>query len=310
MKHVDFDPAKLTGDQAAWWKDWQKRADEATMAAIDAWERGEEVKFKEAVWGDLKQWLLANVFHGKCAYCETLAPRFPGHAEHFRPKGRVDVRDPATGKSVPASVEWPDGKVATHPGYFWLAYHWKNLLPACQDCNSGRGKQNQFPLAPAHQPTLVAKLAAAQAARLAARARASVKWKQRYYLDPDALDEIESPQILNPYVDDPRRHLCFGEGGIVAAVDKSERGLQSIRVYQLDDDKLRVDRQKQQEKAVLIYKSKLVSLLLGGPPATAFKDAYGALADFQSGQEEYSVAALDYVAIVIKQIQTAAQGGT
>jgi hypothetical protein len=309
MKQVSFDPSKLTGAQAEWWEKWQKRADAATVAAIDAWERGEAVTFKDSIWGDLKQWLLDNVFHGKCAYCETLAPRFPGHAEHFRPKGRVDVRDPVTGRSVPASVEWPDGTRATHPGYFWLAYHWKNLLPACQDCNSGRGKQNQFPLPAPHMPTLVAKLAAADATRLAARARASVKYKQRYYLDPDALDEIETPQILNPYVEDPRRHLRFGEGGIVAPVDGSEKGKESIRVYQLDDDKLRVDRQKQQEKAALIYKSKLVQVLLGGSPTTAFKDAYGALADFQSGEEEYSVAALDYIAIVIKQIQTAAQGG-
>jgi len=310
MKHVDFDPSKLTGTQTEWWKKWQTRADEATVDAIDAWARGDPVKFNDAIWGELKEWLLENVFHGKCAYCETLAPRFPGHAEHFRPKGRVDVRDPATGRSVPATVEWPDGKIATHPGYFWLAYHWKNLLPACQDCNSGRGKQNQFPLAPAHMPTLVARLDAATAAKLAARARASVTWKQRYYLDPDALDEIEIPQILNPYVDDPRRHLRFGEGGIVAAIDNSERGRQSIHVYQLDDDKLRVDRQKQQEKAVLIYKTRLAGLLLMGSPASAFRDAYQALSGFESGEEEYSVAALDYVAIVIKQIQSAAAGGT
>ena len=299
MKYITFDPTKLTGDQANWWKDWQTRADEATLAAIDAWERGEEFKFKEAIWGDLKQWLLANVFHGKCAYCETKAVRFPGHAEHFRPKGRVDVRDPATGKSVPASVEWPDGKIATHPGYFWLAYHWKNLLPACQDCNSGRGKQNQFPLAPAHQPTLVAKLAAAQATKLAARARASVKWKQRYYLDPDALDELESPQILNPYVEDPRRHLRFGEGGIVAAVDDSMKGNESIRVYQLDDDNLRAERQKQQKAAELKFKAMLGgSIASGVAPATALEAANGALAGFLSGEEPYSVAALDYMDIV------------
>jgi len=310
MKHVEFDPSTLTGTQAEWWQKWQKRADEATVEAIDAWERGDKVTFKDAIWGELKQWLLDNVFHGKCAYCETLAPRFPGHAEHFRPKGRVDVRDPVTGRSVPASVEWPDGTQATHPGYFWLAYHWKNLLPACQDCNSGRGKQNQFPLPPAKHHALVPKLTAAEAAKLAARARKSVKFQQRYYLDPDALDLLESPQILNPYVDDPRRHLRFGEGGIVAAVDASERGQESIRVYQLDEDGLRVDRQKQQEKAALIYRSKLgATLILGGPPAAAFEAAFGALADFQNGNEEYSIAALDYIEIVKKQIQAAAQGG-
>ena len=313
MKRIDFDPSKLTGDKADWWAKWQKRADDATIDAINAWEAGEEVTFKEKIWGDLKEWLLDNVFYGKCAYCETLAPRYPGHAEHFRPKGRVDVRDPATGKSVPAKVEWPDGKVATHPGYFWLAYNWKNLLPACQDCNSGRGKQNQFPLPAPHQPTLVPTLSPADAKRLAANARASVKWKQHYYLTPDALDALEMPQILNPYVEDPRRHLRFGEGGVVAAIDNSPRGLESIRVYQLDDEKLRVDRQRQQDKAWLIYKTKFATLVLGGGPAVfkaARTDAYSALADFESGKEEYSVAALDYVDIALTTSPAvAAQGG-
>ena len=307
MKHITFDPAKLTGDQADWWKKWQKRADDATIAAIDAWERGDEVKFNEAIWRDLKEWLLDNVFQGKCAYCETKAPRYPGHAEHFRPKGRVDVDE--NGKAVPASVEWPDGKTAVHPGYFWLAYHWKNLLPACHECNSGRGKQNQFPLAPAAKHALVPKLTGGDAAKLAARARASVKWKQRYYLDPDALDALEQPQILNPYVDDPRSHLRFGEGGVVTAVTGSGKGAASIRVYQLDEEKLRVDRQKAQMKAALVFKSALGPRLVFEPPATAFQTALQALAPYRSGEEEYSIAALDYVELVIEQIRVALQGG-
>jgi hypothetical protein len=309
MKRIVFDPSALTGDQKAWWDKWQAKADAATLAAIDAWEKGEDIKFKDAVWGELKEWLLDNVFHGKCAYCETLAPRFPGHAEHFRPKGRVDVRDPVSGRSIPASVEWPDGKLATHPGYFWLAYNWKNLLPACQDCNSGRGKQNQFPLPGKKLPTLIAKLSASDAKRLAARARASLKFKDRYYLDPDALDEIETPEILNPYHDDPHQHLRFGEGGIVAAVDDSARGQESIRVYQLDEDKLRVDRQRQQAKAALIFKSQLSAGLLTGKAADAFAAAQKALGNFQDGTEEYSMAALDYVDIVRQEIQKALQGG-
>jgi len=313
MKRINFDPAKLTGAQADWWKAWQDRADKATIEAIDAWEAGGEVKFKEKVWGDLKEWLLDNVFNGKCAYCETSAVRWAGHAEHFRPKGRVDVRDQATGKSVPASVEWPDGKVATHPGYFWLAYNWKNLLPACQGCNSGRGKQNQFPLTPPRQPTLVPRLSPADAAKLANDARESVKWKQRYYLNPDALDALEMRQILNPYVDDPRRHIRFGDKGIIAAIDDSPLGKESMRVYRLEDDTLRARRQSQQEKAWLAYRAKYLMLVLGAGPGavkSATRDAYSALADFESGKEEYSIAALDYVDIaLVATSATVAHGG-
>lgn len=309
MKSIQFDPSTLSGDKKDWWDKWQARADAATIAAIDAWEQGGEITFKETVWAELKAWLLEHVFHDKCAYCETRAVRFPGHAEHFRPKGRVDVRDPATGKSIPASVEWPNGKTAPHPGYFWLAYNWKNLLPACQDCNSGRGKQNQFPLPGKKMPTLITKLTAADVKRLAARARASVKFKDRYYLDPDALDEIETPEILNPYHDDPHQHLRFGEGGIVAAVDNSPRGLESIRVYQLDEDKLRVERQRQQKRAAFVFKVQFGQGLVNGDAVAALAQAQNALADFQNGVEEYSVAALDYIDIVKNEMKAALQGG-
>jgi hypothetical protein len=42
-----------------------------------------------------------------------------------------------------------------HPGYYWLAYEWTNLLPSCYDCNSfrrhgtmkaGPGKNERFPV--------------------------------------------------------------------------------------------------------------------------------------------------------------------
>jgi len=310
MKGIRFDPSALTGDKKDWWDKWQAKADAATLTAIDAWEKGEDITFKDAVWGELKAWLLENVFHDKCAYCETRAVRFPGHAEHFRPKGRVDVRDPATGKSLPATVEWPDGKTLPHPGYFWLAYHWKNLLPACQDCNSGRGKQNQFPLPGKKLPTLITKLSAADVKRLAAHARLSVKYKDRYYLDPDALDEIETPEILNPYHDNPHEHLRFGEGGLVTAVENSPRGLESIQVYQLADEKLRIERQRQQVRASMTFRSVFGGLFSAGTDAAAaLAQAQGALTGFQDGSEEYSVAALDYVEIVKKGLQTALQGG-
>lgn len=63
---------------------------------------------------------LENVFHGKCAYCESrYATTAPVDIEHYRPKGRV-LGD------------------TSHPGYWWLAMSWENLLPACIDCNRRR----------------------------------------------------------------------------------------------------------------------------------------------------------------------------
>lgn len=62
---------------------------------------------------------LQELFHGKCAYCESRYDvNAPVDIEHFRPKGGVEG--------------------TTHPGYWWLAAEWTNLLPSCIDCNRRR----------------------------------------------------------------------------------------------------------------------------------------------------------------------------
>lgn len=72
--------------------------------------------YKEA---DVAQ-ALRLLFHGKCAYCESIyAATQPVDVEHYRPKGGVE--------------EYPD-----HTGYWWLAMRWDNLLPSCIDCNRRR----------------------------------------------------------------------------------------------------------------------------------------------------------------------------
>lgn len=63
---------------------------------------------------------LEELFHRKCAYCESsYASQAPVDVEHFRPKGRVEGEP-------------------QHPGYWWLAAEWTNLLPSCLDCNRRR----------------------------------------------------------------------------------------------------------------------------------------------------------------------------
>jgi len=63
---------------------------------------------------------LEELFFGKCAYCESYyAAQAPVDVEHFRPKGRV-------------------ADAPNHPGYWWLAAEWTNLLPSCLDCNRRR----------------------------------------------------------------------------------------------------------------------------------------------------------------------------
>lgn len=60
---------------------------------------------------------LRRIFSGKCAYCEKQIEKGAAEVEHYRPKGAVDGTD--------------------HPGYWWLAFKWSNLLPTCPGCNKG-----------------------------------------------------------------------------------------------------------------------------------------------------------------------------
>lgn len=62
---------------------------------------------------------LSELFKNKCAYCESEFSSVTSmHVEHYRPKQRI-AGEPE------------------HPGYWWLASTWENLLPACPMCNSG-----------------------------------------------------------------------------------------------------------------------------------------------------------------------------
>ena len=132
---------------------------------------------------------LDQLFHRKCAYCEaSLRGQQPGDREHFRPKGKVSVRDAGS------------RKIRYLPGYYWLAAEWSNLLPACLDCNRPRtqeifgqgrrviGKANWFPVADER--------------RRARTPRSTVR---------------EPRLLLDPCVDDPGKHLAYTPDGAIEA---------------------------------------------------------------------------------------------
>jgi uncharacterized protein (TIGR02646 family) len=72
---------------------------------------------------------LEQLFHEKCAYCESLITHVTWtHIEHFRPKA-----------------------VSRYRRY---AFTWSNLLLSCTKCNGAPNKGNQFPLAAAGGPLI------------------------------------------------------------------------------------------------------------------------------------------------------------
>jgi hypothetical protein len=154
----------------------------------------------------------------KCAYCELrlTAGQRKGDVEHYRPKGRARRMD---GKVVKVQR---DGTDIDHPGYFWLAYEYLNLLPACSACNrragdaaSGMntGKADIF-------PTL------------------DDRWAAR----PEDVP-AEQPALLNPWLDEPSQHLLFDpDTGRVMGL--TERGRITERLLGLNRDGLPEARKK------------------------------------------------------------------
>ncbi|WP_017750181.1 hypothetical protein [Scytonema hofmannii] len=74
--------------------------------------------------------LLEQIFHGKCAYCESkVTTTGYGEIEHFCPKGNSRC--------------------------IHLTFEWNNLLLSCERCNDGGHKGIQFPLDPSGKPLLI-----------------------------------------------------------------------------------------------------------------------------------------------------------
>jgi len=114
------------------WEAWHAQASAAMAALIENYAPGADVKLRDDLYKAAMPFLL-KLSRQKCAYCESIITATqPGDVEHYRPKGRI--RD-AQGRIV-KTTRFAEG--SDHPGYWWLAYCWENLLPSCIDCNRRR----------------------------------------------------------------------------------------------------------------------------------------------------------------------------
>ena len=227
--------------------------------------------------GDEVKQKLNELFHYKCAYCESyFGATQPVDVEHFRPKGGVLVNGQQKGK-----------------GYYWLAAKWDNLLPACIDCNRPRtqevfdqhaqvlGKATEFPIA--HETK---------------RATAPGQEKQ------------EERLLLNPCLDEPDKHLVFeveGEDDVVVRPAKlsnggeSRKGKESIRVYALQRSGLVGARRSRLKiiKAHLAVIDILIKTLDANPANLALdgllKQEMAEIKRLQDDDQEYAGMARQYV---------------
>lgn len=175
----------------------------ARQALIDDYEGGKKPSIIEARYRAYKQALLA-AFHGKCAYCDTfIDDNQHGHVEHYRPKNRVRNEDNSA-----IEVEYPKFGKVEHLGYFWLAYDWQNLLPACDLCN-GRGSRDNIPFGKSD--------------------RFPVKHQRAHLPFGEA---VEEPLLLDPTRQDPAGHLDFSLDGFLRGL--TEEGECTIRLLGLN----------------------------------------------------------------------------
>ncbi|WP_147126487.1 endonuclease [Shimia ponticola] len=162
-----------------------KRADAELKRVRERFEKGTLTGKSFSVYKDDRvKAALEQVFHGKCAYCETIyQTQAPVDVEHFRPKGRVEGTD--------------------HDGYWWLGMKWENLLPSCLDCNRKRRQITPKPTGDLKE--------------LAERSSATVNTGKldsfpilgtRAESESDNL-AAEDPVLLDPTQDQPKDHIRF-----------------------------------------------------------------------------------------------------
>src|SRR5438132_6248404 len=132
MIHVKRTPAPPIFQSAEWQRE-QKRAQEFFSKSTPD-KRQQHFEFKLYRHSALRN-ALEQLFNGKCAFCETnYSAVSPMDVENFRPKGGAIGID---GKLSPLH-------------YWWVAYEWFNLYPACAECNRSKGPR--FPVEGARAP--------------------------------------------------------------------------------------------------------------------------------------------------------------
>jgi uncharacterized protein (TIGR02646 family) len=157
---------------------------------------------------------LQALFHKKCAYCEvSISNRMGWNVDHYRPKGRIAERS------------------TDHPGYYWLAYRWSNLYPACEDCNKklvdtptfydhstgpAAGKFDQFPLAD----------------------------ESTRAMKPEDDLARETRLLLDPCTDSPEEVLRYDIDGDIYSKDDDAVGEATIQVLNLKRKRLRDNRKR------------------------------------------------------------------
>lgn len=179
----------------------QATLDQAQAAKdyYDHWAPGDSafVKFTRYKEYDVQQ-ALRKDFAWKCAYCERQLEKGSFEVEHYRPKGGVSGCD--------------------HPGYWWLALTWSNLLPTCAGCNKGL---HHHVVTVATTVPEVEAMQAARPSQLHGKATQFPVGAARLLAEDDDHD-VERPLLIDPTRTDPEPHLRWRHDGHLSVVEAAD----------------------------------------------------------------------------------------
>lgn len=191
MIYLDFDEPN---DEE--WEKWITECNAEAKLLIRSHRDETPKKIKKKLYDKQKSRYDDYPFYGKCAYCESkVEENSPTYVEHFRPKGGVCDMDNKPIRITKNSIQ------TLHPGYYWLAYNWRNLLPTCWQCNtwhkdkSGEmvGKGNRFPLI-------------------------------GEYAETPGEEVNENPLLINPMFENPENQIYMDKLGIIHCLPNSRKG--------------------------------------------------------------------------------------
>ncbi len=265
MRKISLDPPATRI-----WRRWLADCDKATEEICARVEQGEApivtALYKRKSVRTAFFFSKGPPFYGKCAYCEAPIVDYQhGDVEHFRPKAGVTDADDQPIKlcDVAGNVLLDEkGEPLEHPGYYWLAYDWRNLLPACTKCN---------------QPAVISGCKVGKHSRFPVEGRHAQK--------PEEV-EIEKPLLIHPASDrtedDPELHLLVDtKSGLMG--HRTERGRVCIEIFGLNlRDQLVMDRRRACNEVWTL----LNKLLQPGGNREAAQE----LADIKAGKRTFSLA--------------------
>lgn len=170
---------------------------------------------------------LRQLAGGNCAYCESkIGAVGAREVEHYRPKGGI-------------------AGIALHPGYWWLANRWDNLLPTCRDCNKSL---RQHIVTAGMTEAEVLDLLVNRAAVSFGKANQFEIRGQRAVGSGCDLD-LEDPLLIDPCRTDPSEHIAWDFSveltliePVLVAGNYSVYGVYTIQTCALNRAELVLDR--------------------------------------------------------------------